>query len=74
MKRPADQRRDRRPLALALTVAGILLGGLLLARYDDLVGAAKSLRMRGHAEMQRRSELEQRFRQGVVMLHARRFY
>ncbi|MCB1917526.1 MAG: tetratricopeptide repeat protein [Rhodocyclaceae bacterium] len=73
MKRPADQRRDRRPLALALTVAGILLGGLLLARYDDLVGAAKSLRMRGHAEMQRRSELEQRFRQGVVMLHARRF-
>ncbi|MCB1906829.1 MAG: tetratricopeptide repeat protein [Rhodocyclaceae bacterium] len=73
MKQPADKRRDRRPLALLLTVAGVTLGGLLVARYDDIAAGVQSLRQRGHAEMQRRGELEQRFRQGVVMLHARRY-
>lgn len=73
MKPLADKRRDRRPLALLLTVAGVVLGGLLLARYDDIATGVQSLRLRGHAEMQRRGELEQRFRQGVVMLHARRY-
>ncbi len=65
--------RDRRPLALLLTVAGVLLGGLLIAHYDDIVDTLQSLRLRGHVEMQRRAELDQRFSQGVVMLHAHRY-
>ncbi len=71
--RSPARRPDARPRAIALTIAGVLIGGLVIARYDDIVGAATSLRMRGHVEMQRRSELDQRFNQGVVMLHARKY-
>jgi len=67
------RRLDRRPLALLLTVAGVLIGGLLITRYDSIVGSLQSLRLRGHVEMQRRAELDQRFNQGVVMLHAHRY-
>ncbi|MCB1888246.1 MAG: tetratricopeptide repeat protein [Rhodocyclaceae bacterium] len=77
---PAKTRVDSRPRAIGLTLAGVLIGGLLIARYDDIVESVSSLRLRGHVEIQRRNaqdqrntELDQRFSQGVVMLHARRY-
>ncbi|MCB1954294.1 MAG: tetratricopeptide repeat protein [Rhodocyclaceae bacterium] len=69
----ARARTDARPRAIGLTIAGVLVGGLLIARYDDIVDTVSSLRTRGHVEMQRRSEIDQRFNQGVLMLHARRY-
>lgn len=80
MTQPTSPRRDRRPLAIALTIASVLAGGWLIASYDDVLDAMTSLRLRGHVAMQQRalarqtsSEVELRFQQGVVMLHARQY-
>ena len=67
-------RRDRRALALAATVAAIALGGALLhwapgtpERADARSDPA------AHVEQMRRDEFDARFRQAVVMLHARQY-
>ena len=82
MTQPARERRDRRPLAIALTSAAVIAGGLLIANYEAILDSARELRMRGHVEMQRRSghlekiqgrELRERFDQGVVMLHSKKY-
>ena len=74
--------RDSRPSALALAVVAILAGGVVLAWLGGEVArppvqlpAAPDPRLdpAGHAAAQRRGEIEQRFRQGVVMLHAKQF-
>lgn len=69
-----DARRDRRALALATTVVAIALGGALLhwapgaqPRADARSDPA------GHVEQMRRDEFDARFRQAVVMLHARQY-
>lgn len=73
MKQILLSRKDKRPAALFITVAAVILGGTLIAKYDLLAEQARSLRARGHAEMARRSELDTRWQQGVVMLHARQY-
>lgn len=69
----ASGRIDRRPRAILLTLVGVVLGGFMIARSDDIIDAFNSLRLRGHVEMQQRSELDLRFQQGVVMLHAKQY-
>ena len=72
----------RRLQALALTVVAVALGGLALAWMGDETSrpavratAAPDPRAdaSGHAATERGREIEQRFKQGVVMLHARQF-
>jgi Flp pilus assembly protein TadD len=67
-------RRDRRALALAATVAAIALGGALRHGMPDPQGRADARTDPvGHVEQMRRDEFDARFRQAVVMLHARQY-
>lgn len=73
--------RDPRVRALALTVLAVFLGGLALARLGGDTGRVSAplpapdsrTRPAEHAAAQREKEVERRFSQGVVMLHAREY-
>lgn len=74
--------RDLRVHALLFTLAAVAAGGLALAWLGGIGGqpdaqplAAPDPRLdpSGHAAARRRAEAEERFAQGVVMLHARRY-
>lgn len=80
--RPRRRARDRRPLALTVTLGAVLGGGIVLAwlgaelsRPPTLAAAAPDRRVdtSPHAATARTTELGQRFQQGVVMLHAKRY-
>ena len=72
-------RRDRRLLAVAITLAVLLAGGASLAWLGAITSRPSSeaaepdprLQPREHGDFQRRSEIDARFTQGVAMLHAR---
>ncbi|MGB5081962.1 MAG: hypothetical protein WBO23_14600 [Burkholderiales bacterium] len=61
--------RDHRTRALALTFFAILVGGFALAR----LGGDPRAHPAEHAAARLDKEVEQRFLQGVVMLHARQY-
>ncbi|MBI1966078.1 MAG: tetratricopeptide repeat protein [Betaproteobacteria bacterium] len=74
--------RDSRPRALVVTLIAVLSGGGALAWLSGEFGRPPAqilpspdprLDPAGHVTAQRRGEIEQRFSQGVVMLHARRY-
>ena len=74
--------RDRRLRVVALTAAAVACGGLALAWIGGFVGQPAARRLAvpdarldpaGHAAERRRAEAEERFAQGVVMLHAKRY-
>jgi tetratricopeptide (TPR) repeat protein len=69
----ATRRRDARPRALALTVAVVAAGGLLLAALPAEIGRQAPLAAAEHARQKLRDEVDARFAQGVVMLHARHY-
>lgn len=79
---PFSSGAPRRLQALALTLAAVALGGIALAWVGEEISrpaaqatAASDPRADppGHAATQRAREIEQRFKQGVVMLHARQY-
>jgi len=74
--------RDRRLRVVALTVAAVACGGLALAWIGGRIGqpATQTLAVpdarldpAGHAAARRQAEAEERFAQGVIMLHAKRY-
>jgi tetratricopeptide (TPR) repeat protein len=81
--RPAQRRRDLRPRAFLLAGGGVLVLGLALAypptpaTLRDAVARALSgfapVDKSSHAAQKRREEIEQRFAQAVVMLHAKEY-
>lgn len=77
---PGTARGDRRPLALALTVAMIVALGAavyLLPAGDSSLAVTPPADPRtdpkGHERQARSSEIALRFQQGVAMLHARQY-
>jgi tetratricopeptide (TPR) repeat protein len=69
--RKSSSGRDLRPLGAAVTAAAIALIGAAIALYPDL-GPRQDPREKHTREMKLR-EIDQRFAQGVVMLHARQY-
>lgn len=65
--------RDVRWRAVAATVCLVVLGGLLVEFSGNLPNVSGKLKTSMHVEQQRRAEIDQRFQQGVVMLHARQY-
>lgn len=63
------RRRDVRLAALALTVALVAGGGYLMDRW---IGGGKP-DLQAHAAEKRRAEIDARFKQGIVMLHAKEY-
>lgn len=71
---PRQRPRDVRWRALLLTLAAIVAGGLLLewsGRFPEFGGAPQAKAR--HVQQKRAEEVEQRFNQGVVMLHAKQY-
>jgi Flp pilus assembly protein TadD len=69
----ATPRRDRRRLAILLTAAGVIVGGWLLGP-ERAPGAAPAEALPAPAAaMPHQAEVRRRFREGVVMLHARQY-
>jgi len=72
---------DHRSRALALTFFAVLVGGIALARLGGEAGRPVSPLLSphplsdpaAHAAAQRSREVEQRFSQGVMMLHAKQY-
>ncbi|HZX31135.1 MAG TPA: tetratricopeptide repeat protein [Rhodocyclaceae bacterium] len=67
------RRQDVRWRAVALTAILVAFGGLLLSFYDKLPQATDRLRAAVHTDSRQRLEIEQRFQQGVAMLHTRQY-
>lgn len=74
--------RDVRLRMLLLTLAAVACGGILLAWIGGVTGRPEVQPLAfpdpridpgGHAAAQRRAEAQQRFEQGVLMLHAKRY-
>jgi len=65
--------RDVRWRALLLTVLLIVAGGATLEFWDRLPGFGAPSAASQHARQKRATEIEERFQQGVVMLHARQY-
>jgi Tfp pilus assembly protein PilF len=61
-------RRDVRAAALLATVVAVVIGGLLLGHDGRSSGGA-----RAHVAEKKRKEVDERFRQGVIMLHAKQY-
>lgn len=62
--------RDARILALLVTVLLVVGGGYFLDRWINDGGGAD---LKAHVDQKRSEEIDQRFKQGVVMLHARQY-
>jgi hypothetical protein len=65
-------RRDVRAAALAATFLAVMAGGMLLSA-DGLWVPDGSAKARAHVAEKKRKEVDQRFQQGVVMLHAKQY-
>jgi tetratricopeptide (TPR) repeat protein len=63
------RRSDRRRFAIGLTVAVVAIGGWALQRWNRDEAPSSST----HAEEQLKAEVDTRFQQGVVMLHAKEY-
>jgi len=81
-RRRAGRRRDGRLRAFAVTLAAVVCGGIALAWIGDEISrpsaqatAAADPRVdpAGYAAAQRAAEIDRRFQQGVVMLHAKQY-
>jgi Tfp pilus assembly protein PilF len=71
-ERPAvTGKRDVRARALLATLAVVLLGGLLLGADESWL--PRGSRAKAHVAEKKRAEIDQRFQQGVVMLHAKQY-
>ena len=68
-RRPG-QRRDLRVPAIVLSLTLVVGGGLLL---DRLPASPERLANETHVREMKRQEIDRRFQQGLVMLHARRY-
>jgi Flp pilus assembly protein TadD len=68
---PRRARRDVRLVALVATLVAIVAGGLLLG--SDVSGPGLGDGARAHVADKKRKEIDLRFQQGVVMLHARQY-
>lgn len=64
------KRRDLRPWAIAITLLLVVCGGWLLQSVPRSNGFFSS---REHAAAQIKADIETRFRQGIVMLHAKQY-
>jgi tetratricopeptide (TPR) repeat protein len=69
---PLAARRDVRLRAAGVTLAAVVAGGAGLSFLPGLSPTAP-LRADGHVAEKRRLEIDQRFAQGVVMLHTREY-
>jgi len=67
---PKHKRPDIRIPALLLTLLLVIGGGYVLDRW---INGADQVDHRAHGEQKRKEEVDQRFNQGVMMLHARRY-
>ncbi len=67
-----NPRRDIRPRALALALACVVLGGAALAWFGGGMESRMSDRS-AHAKSMRQDEIDTRFKQAVVMLHAKQY-
>lgn len=65
-------RRDVRPRAMVLALACVVLGGAVLAWFGGGMERRNSDRA-AHATSMRQAEIDARFQQAVVMLHARQY-
>lgn len=65
-------RRDVRPRSLALVLACIALGGAALAWFGGSTGT-RLADPAAHATQMRKAEVDARFQQAVVMLHAKQY-
>jgi tetratricopeptide (TPR) repeat protein len=65
------RRRDVRAWAISLTLALTLLGGWVLERWINR--GTEGMAPAQHVAQKRRDEVDARFKQGVVMLHAKQF-
>lgn len=64
------KRVDVRIVALALTIALVAGGGFLLDRW---INGADKADLKAHVDSKRKEEIDQRFTQGVMMLHAKQY-
>lgn len=64
------RRRDIRLMALAVTILLVAGGGYLLDRW---ISEGEQPDPRAHADQKRREEIDARFQQGVIMLHAKQY-
>jgi len=75
------RRRDLRPLAIVATLLGVVVAGMLLSMRDAPQRASTSAQVRIdaavdpglHARQRRNEEIDARFQQAVLMLHARQY-
>lgn len=70
--RPSSPRRDVRAYALAATLTLVMGGGYLLDRWISKPTPGLTDKAI-HATQQRKTEIDLRFRQGVMMLHAKQY-
>lgn len=79
VKKRLRSQRDRRPSAVLITAAALILGGASLAWIATVtsrpavqtVDPDPRLQPREHGDTRRRAEIKVRFTQGVAMLHAK---
>jgi len=68
----AAGRRDVRVQALLATLAVVLVGGVLLGADESWLPNGSS-RAKAHVAEKKRAEIDRRFQQGVIMLHAKEY-
>lgn len=67
---PIRKRADVRIVALILTLSLVIGGGYFLDRW---INGSSQGDLRAHVDSKRKEELDARFAQGVMMLHARQY-
>ena len=67
---PGSKRPDLRIVALVLTVLLVVGGGYALDRWINGRGSSD---LKTHGDQKRKDEIDQRFTQGVMMLHAKQY-
>lgn len=69
---PLAGKRDVRARALLATFAVVLVGGVLLGANESWLPGGAS-RAKAHVAEKKRAEIDRRFQQGVIMLHAKEY-
>lgn len=67
---PVRKRPDVRIIALIVTVLVVVGGGYLLDRW---INGSSQADLKSHVDQKRKEEIDARFQQGVVMLHAKQY-